>query len=482
MPRSKTAAALAVTAMAAAMAVVLPAPRPQAQPSPIQHVVVVYLENHSFDSLLGYWCDQPAQVAAARCPDGGMPSSVTLSDGTVVVPSTDPDTVPNVNHDGQAQVAAMNGGAMNGWENIQPKGKTGGCGASYSYQCVSGYQPSQVPNITALATQFAISDRFFSMSDSPSWPGHLYAVAASTDGFWGANPWAPRGTTGKTGWGCDSGKVTYWQPTPAAALQRVASCVDDPGLGLPNGGAFQPTPVPYVPTIMDRLDAAGLSWKIYGATKTVNSDGTVTYQQGYGAWDICPSFAECLYTAQDGGLVPDTQFYTDAAAGTLPAFSVVTPGGPYFKDSCHNAESMTACDNWVGSLVSTIENSPDWPSTAVFITWDDFGGFYDQVYPGTSTNPDGTQEGPRLPLVIVSPYARPGYTDTTPASFAGILAFTEQAFGLGPLSANDASAYPFTNAFNYSQVPVGPVRTVTRPLPASAERIRQAPALLNDPS
>jgi len=79
--------------------------------------VVIFLENHSFDSLLGYWCD----AHPGRCPEGGMPSSVRLSNGTVVTPTTDPDTVPNVNHSVVAQAAAIDGGKMDGWQNI-PRG------------------------------------------------------------------------------------------------------------------------------------------------------------------------------------------------------------------------------------------------------------------------------------------------------------------------------------------------------------------------
>jgi phospholipase C len=116
----------------------------------------------------------------------------------------------------------------------------------------------------------------------------------------------------------------------------------------------------------------------------------------------------------------------------------------------------------------------------VFLTFDDFGGFYDQVPP--PVNPDYTQEGPRSPLIIISPYARPRFTDTMPATFAGILAYTEQTFGLGALGPNDNYAYPFSNAFNYRQVPLRPARMVQRPLPASAKNIHPTKQLLNDPS
>jgi phospholipase C len=459
----------AAAAATATLATAAGLPAATAGSPPIQHVVVIYLENHSFDNIFGYWCD----AHRARCPDGGMPSSVRLSNGAVVTPTVDPDTIPNITHNGPSQVLAMNNGKMNGWDKIPRLGGQTGCGANVSYYCVSGYMPRQLPNHAALAHNFAISDMTFSMSDSPSWEGHIYAVAASTDGFWGQTPQTAPGTVKKRSWGCDGDKIVDWF-SPSGTELSEPSCVPDPSLGLPNGGAFEPTSVQYIPTIMDRLNAAGLSWKIYGSVKG---------QGAYGLWDICPTFAECLYTSQDKNLVPNSQFATDAAGGNLPSFSVVTPGGDRtFLESCHNSESITACDNWMGQLVSEVENGPDWRSTAIFITYDDFGGFYDQVSPGTNSNPDGTQEGPRVPMIIVSPYAKPGYTDTTPTTFAGILAYTEHIFGLSPLGLNDAQAYDFSNSFDYSQPPLRPVRMVQRPLPPSARHLRITPELANDPS
>jgi phospholipase C len=454
-------ALLTLGALACAAGIAAPAVT-QAQATPIKHVVVIYLENHSFDSLLGFWCD----AHPGRCPDGGMPSAVTLSDGTVVTPSADPDTVPNVEHSVAAQVAAIDGGKMDGWQNIPD----GNCDAATGYQCVSGYQPARIPDITTLAQNFAISDETFSLADSPSWGGHMAMVAGSVDHFTGDNPQRAKGVTPGPGWGCDNDKVTPWIG-PRGRSRLVPSCVPDPALSLPNGGAFEKTPVSHIPTIMDRLDNAGLSWKLYGANSS---------QNGY-IWSICPTFADCLDTGQAANLVPDAQFMTDAAAGTLPSFSVVTPGGPDYVNSCHNQMSITACDNWVGTLVGAVQQSPDWTSTAVFITWDDCGCFYDQVAP--PVDPDGTQEGPRVPVVIVSPYARPGYTDRTATTFAGILAYTEHTFGgLKPLGVNDAAAYDFSGAFNYAQPPLKPVRMVNRPLPPSAKHIHLTRAMENDPT
>jgi phospholipase C len=475
LPKSLLAAACAASAVA--LAGFLPGSTATAQPAtPIQHVVVIYLENHSFDNVLGYWCN----ANPGRCPDGGMPSSVTLSNGTVVTPSVTPDTIPAVNHSVASQLAAMNitngKPLMNGWQNIQ----SGQCAAATNYQCISGFQPGSIPNLTNLAGQFAISDRTFSMADSPSWGGHLYAVMASTDGFTGDNPVVATGVTPGPGWGCDSNLVAAWRG-PLGGIHMEPSCIPDFNLGLPNGGAFRPTNAAYHASILDELDTAGLSWKIYG--QVTPGGGPAAGLSGGYSWSICPSLAECLDTSQKNNLVDNSKFFTDAAAGTLPAFSVVTSGGTAdggILSGCHNQFSMTACDNYIGQLVQAVENGPDWSSTAVFITFDDFGGFYDQVPPPLS--PDFTQEGPRSPLIIVSPYAKPGFTDTTPATFAGILAYTEHTFGLGALGPNDNYAYPFSNAFNYSQVPLKPARMVQRPLPASAKHIHLTGQLLDDPT
>jgi phospholipase C len=356
--------------------------------------------------------------------------------------------VPAVDHSVKGQQAAIDGGKMDGWW------KVSGCSPATKYACISGYQPAQIPNAIALAKNFAISDNTFSMADSPSWGGHMYAVAASLDHFTGDNPVPAQGVTAGPGWGCNSNKVTPWV-SPQGVTKDIPSCVPDFSLGLPNGGAFEPTPASHIPTIMDRLDAKGLTWKIYGQPTPSNSNGYI--------WDTCPTFAECLDTKQASNNVPAPSFVKDANAGKLANFSVITPGGADAKNSEHNGNSMTAGDDWVGQIASAIMNGPEWKSTALFITWDDCGCFYDQVTPGT--NPDGTPQGPRSPLIIVSPFARPGFTDTTATTFAGILAFTEQNFGLAPLSTNDAHAYGFANAFNLSQALLPPAHMVTRPLP-----------------
>jgi len=380
---------------------------------PIRHVVVVFQENHSFDNVLGAFCVQKARcdgtetgVLAPSAP-GGSPTPYPLV--------RSPDVVPFVGHRPPDQELAVDGGRMDGWSRIP------GCSASSSppYGCLTQYQPGQVPNLVGLATQYALSDRTFEPAVSASWGSHLELASSTLDGFTGANPDAPRDD-----WGCGSRATARWRASPGSAVLQVPSCVPN----RDGSGAFEPTPVRWVPTIMDRLDAAGLSWRIYAPGRG---------QSGYG-WSICPSFADCLGSGQSANQVPDSQFASDAIAGRLPSLSVVVPMA---GQSQHNRFSMALGDNWIGAVVNAVATGPDWSSTAVFITYDDCGCFYDHVPP-----PPG--EGVRVPMVIVSPWAKPGFTDSTPASFDSLLAFCEHVFGLAPLSSADAGAYDYAASFN----------------------------------
>jgi phospholipase C len=226
---------------------------------------------------------------------------------------------------------------------------------------------------------------------------------------------------------------------------------------------------------MDRLDAAGLSWHLYAAAANA---ATSAAGNPYN-WAICPIFASCLAALQHGAnnVVPTSQIVGDAGAGTLPSFSILLPdNGPSGQTSQHNGASMAVGDNWIGQVMSAIENGPDWSSTVVFITYDDCGCFYDHVAP-----PPGL--GIRVPMVIVSPYARPGFTDSGPASFASMLAFTEHLFGLSPLTTSDANAYDYANSFNFSQQRLAPPTLVHRAIsPAEASYLRQHPPDPNDPT
>jgi phospholipase C len=242
----------------------------------------------------------------------------------------------------------------------------------------------------------------------------------------------------------------------------VPSCIPESSGSLgPNWSGYTGPHAPYVPTIFDELSAKNREWKIYGGTGA--SDGSELFQASGYQWAICPSFAECEYTSQHNNLRPVHDVLDAAANRTLPALSIVTPTT---SNSQHNSYSMSTGDNWIGRVMSAIENGPDWPSTAVFITYDDCGCFYDHVDPLQYN----ATWGVRVPMVIVSPYARLGYTDTQPTTFAGILAFVEHTFGLPALNSNDATAYDYADAFCFDAA-IGCTPAGTAKVPTIQQRV-----------
>jgi phospholipase C len=403
--------------------------------SPIQHVVVLFQENHSFDNLFGYFCvHQPVR----HCD--GVVKGKLPNDSTVPLTRAG-DIVPNIGHKPSDQVAAFNHGSMNGFANVE------GCGPP-GRKCYTYYAGWQIPSLASLAANFVLSDHTFEQTVASSWVAHMELVATRPDGFTGWNPVPAKDHPSGPGWGCDSFKIAAWRAPGATADTHQPSCVPKPD----GSGPYRPSPVKYVPTIMGRLDAAQRSWKIYAP-----GPEHAALDPGY-AWSICPYFASCLFTDQRSHMVDPGRVITDARAGHLPEFSIVIPVG---TDSQHNTRSLIEGDNWIAKVVNAIGRGPDWKTTTVFITYDDCGCFYDHLKPPGSL-------GIRVPMVIVSPYARPHFTESRPATFASILAYAEHLFGLEPLSSIDKNAYDYSGSFDYSQSPRPYRRLKLHPIPQSS--------------
>jgi phospholipase C len=419
--------------------------------TPIQHVVVIYQENHSFNEVLGWLCTQnPGRCLGTK--------TGKLSNGTTITLQQAPDVPPVIAHTASSQTQAIDGGKMDGFDKIA------GCQATKGYACYDRYLKGNIPNLGSLASTYAISDHTFESAAVPSWGAHIELVASKLDGFLGNNPKIVAGNPSGPGWGCDSFRDAKWRPKAGVPYQWVPACIPT-STGI---GPYRASPVKWVPTIMDRLDAAGRSWHIYAPG--ASDPGQLTY--GYG-WAICPTFAECLDGPGAASVSPSTQVVADAQAGSLPNLSIVIPSS---ANSQHNGYSMTQGDNWISNVVNAVMQGPDWSSTAIFITYDDCGCFYDEVAP-----PRGL--GIRVPMVIVSPYAKPAFTDTSVASFASLLAFTEHVFGLQPLGTADTNAYDYMNAFNFAQTPLPPIHLQPHPVPPSSRAwIKAHPPPANDPT
>jgi phospholipase C len=424
--------------------------RSSAPSYPIKHVVVIFQENNSFDHLLGKLCVDEDN----RC-DGT--TEAKLLHGKTIPLHLGGDVPPAVYHNVATTRTAIHHGLMDGWERIPQ------CTKAMGYQCLEQDDRSRIPTLAALADQFVISDRTFQLYSSSSWGAHLDLVSADLSGFTGDNP--DSGFDGEPGWGCDSGGDAPWKDpnTPHAKATPEPACIPN----KQGAGPYRTSPVQYVPTIMDRLDAAGRTWKLYAPTLAGDKG------DGYG-WAICPTFYECQGSKQAKNFVRWTNFVPDAQAGKLPNVSIVIPNQ---ANSQHNWNSLMTGDNWIASLVSAVMSNPDeWNSTAIFITYDDCGCFYDHVLP-----PKGM--GIRLPMVIVSPYAKPGFVDSNVASFASILAFTEHLYGLKRLNKLDGNAYDYFDSFNFGQRPLPPIPLPQHKVPPGSLRfVHRHPPDPNDPT
>jgi hypothetical protein len=408
-------------------------PLPPYQPSgsPIQHVVIIYEENHSFDNLFGKLC-----VLEARC-DGTTVG--LLPDGSTMPLPPAKDLVAGAGHDYHDQVAAIDGGKMDGWPNVNH------CSAADNLQCYQQFRPSSIPTLTSLAENFAFDDRFFALNPVNSWGSHLELVASHLDGFYDADHHQIVHPRPIRGWGCDSGQGAPWWSAaldPAPWSLTAPDCVPAPD----GAGPFEASPVPWVPTIFNRLDQAGLSWNLYAPPRG----------GGYG-WSICPTFGECFWGSQRTHWVDPLTFATDAQAGNLPAFSILTPPIEY---SGHPNRFMSLADNWVSTNVSAVMNGPDWPTTTIFVAFDDCGCFYDHV------PPPQPNMGPRLANLIIGPYVKQAFTDSGISSQASLMAYVERTFGLAPLSPIDAEAYDLSDSFDYSQQPRAPLKLGLIDIPA----------------
>jgi phospholipase C len=216
-------------------------------------------------------------------------------------------------------------------------------------------------------------------------------------------------------------------------------------------------------TLGDELDRAGLPWRYYVAQGPDPGSNFSAYR-AVNHIRNGPDWATDVIT-------PQTQILTDVANGSLAAVTWVTPD---YRDSDHSHSGGTGGPSWVASVVNAIGQSQFWNTTAIFILWDDWGGWYDHV-PPPYADYDGL--GVRVPLIVVSPYAKAGYASHVQYEFGSVLRFIEDDFGLAQLSASDARATdPAADCFDFSQPPrtFSPIAASLKP----ATIVRRRPSLV----
>jgi phospholipase C len=370
----------------------------------IQHIIFIIKENRSFDNYFGQY------------PGADGATSGLLSTGQTMTLEHTPDQVVDMGHDWTSALTAMDNGNMDQFDLIL-YGNVDGALMTYSQ-----LTQADIPNYYSYAQNFVLSDHTFSSLHGESFPNHLYTIAATSGGVFTVP--LPLGSQ-KAGfnWGCD---------LPSDYAVRV---MDDEGDISSSFPCFD------FQTLADSLEGANISWKYYAPPQG---------QQGYqfSTYDAINHIRNSPLWNED--VVPDTQFATDAASGNLPAVSWLVTG----PNSEHPPNSTCQGENWTVQQLNALMQGPDWSSSVVFLTWDDFGGFYDHM-PVPPVDIYGL--GPRVPMLIISPYAQPGYISHTQYEFSSVLKFIEERYNLTPLSERDANANDTTDSFNFNQTPNAPL-------------------------
>ena len=389
---------------------------------PIQHVIFIIKENRAFDNYFGTF------------PGANGATSGKISTGRTVNLAHEPDSLPgDIGHSWEDASLASDGGAMDKFDLL-----TGAIVNGFDYSMSQLYE-NDIPNYWAYAQDFTLCDNMFSSLHGPSFPNHLYTVAATSGGVI-SNP------AMSLAWGCDaSSQETVQVLTSSGRIVTRFPCFD-----------FQ--------TLADLSEKAGISWRYYAPSQ--NESGYI-----WSALDAIRHIRRSsLWTTN---VVNYTQFATDAANGNLPQISWLVPDGP---ESDHPPSSVCQGENWTVQQINAVMNGPDWNSTVIFLTWDDFGGFYDHVPP---PGIDQFGLGPRVPMIVISPYAKHGYVSQVQYEFASVLKQIEEWFELPNLGTRDAIANDFSDAFDFTQTPATPVVLPSRVCSTATPTATPTPVSIN---
>ncbi len=375
----------------------------------IRHVIVVMQENRSFDSYFGTYpgadgIPMKAGVPAVCVPDMALHACVRPFHDSSFVNEGGP-------HGAQFSAADIHRGRMDGFIGSALVGRHDFCiQQPFNPNCtervgrpglpdVVGYHDArEIPNYWTYARDFVLQDHMFEPVRSWSLPAHLYMVSG----------WSAR---------CSP-------PTDPMACHTDLGHPGQQRLGTKRGPLFAWTDITYL------LHRAGVSWGYYVAPGTqpdCDNDAMFCLPKPQGPstpdiWNPLPDFSTVQQDHQVGNVQSSSDYFRAARLGQLPAVSWVVPNG---KDSEHPPASIRAGQAWVTRVIDAAMRSPDWDSTAIFLAWDDWGGFYDHVTP---PQVDGAGYGIRVPAMVISPYARQGFIDHQALSFDAYLKFIEDDF------------------------------------------------------
>jgi phospholipase C len=389
---------------------------------PIEHIIVVVKENHTFDNYFGTF------------PGAEGTQIAQTSTGPVAVGRPPVQMTRDLCHEHSCALADWNHGAMDHWDLGDTKNQS-------DQLAFAQYIEDDIPNYWQYARHFALADHFFSGMLGPSFPGHMFVLAAQT-GWATGNP-SSNSITPLITWGCDDpqGSTQEVLDHGSCTTKQVAPCYD-------------------FPTVVDNLPPA-TTWKFYGSTLPPVI-GEV--------WSMFDGVQHIRMTdAWKNNVVDASSFDADVDSGNLASIVFLVDQD---LNSEHPPFNICSGENWtVGHLNHVMQNADLWSKTVILMTWDDFGGWYDHVPPPKQygcddVNPYGL--GFRLPLIIVSPYARPGAVYSRVSQHASIPKFIEKVFNLPSLASQDPAAQDgpdtddLTSAFDWTQTPLPPLPLTTR--------------------
>jgi phospholipase C len=396
----------------------------RAASTPIQHVIFIVQENRSFDNLFqGYPGADTASVGL-----DSLGNTIPLTPISLAAPY-------DIDHSSYAFFPACDG---------SPPGrncKMDGFDLEYNTAAPSqyphpqyGYVPaSESALYFAMAKQYVLGDRMFTSHIDASYISHQYAVAAQANG-------AVDFPTGQ--WGCSGPSDTIGTLNSQRGYgPSIPVCQDYQSVG-------------------DELDAKGLTWRYYAAGKNSGWNGYASIKHiRYG-----PDWKHNMYGRP-------SHIILDIKSGNLANVSWVTPT---CANSDHSGCGSTHGPQWIATIVNALGKSKYWNSSALFVMWDEWGGWYDHV-PPPYVDFDGL--GMRVPLLVISAYAKKGYVSHVQYEHGSVLRFIEDTFGLGQLAASDARANsPAVDCFNFS-LPPRPFSPF-HPTLTEADFIRSEPAEL----
>jgi phospholipase C len=327
----------------------------------IKNVVIIVKENHSFDNYFGLFPGANGASTGNSKTQTGIPLKAMR------------DNPVNCVHSWKNAHKDIDNGLMDGFYEE--------CGNTYNAYVQA--QPSLIPNYWAYAQTYGLADNFFSELAGPTFPNRMYVFAESSGNAIGQ----PLGVSNVIdyGLGCDAA-------AQGAYVNSINPDTDE---------EYTQPPCFDMQTMGDVLDTAAVTWRIYSP-----QPGKGAYQWNFGSY-----FSNLWHGADRVNDVPDTQFCTDAAAGQLPQVSWITPHG---GDSEHPADSISNGESWTVEQINCVMNSSYWASSLILVTWDDWGGFYDHVPPPTESFFGYSM---RVPLLVISPYAKPGHVGHVLYSF-----------------------------------------------------------------